>query len=83
MSETPDLPDFTRAQFDSGDPPECDLILKGGITSGVVYAYAILQIATKYRTFRDHGQAGRRARKADPHRAYVPLRAEQQFPDPS
>lgn len=49
MSDTPDLPDFTRAQFDLTDPPECDLILKGGITSGVVYPYAILQIATKYR----------------------------------
>lgn len=29
--------------------PECDLIMKGGITSGVVYPHAIRRIATKYR----------------------------------
>lgn len=30
-------------------PPECDLIMKGGITSGVVYPHAIGKIAEKYR----------------------------------
>lgn len=29
--------------------PECDLIMKGGITSGVVYPHAIQKVASKYR----------------------------------
>lgn len=29
--------------------PECDLIMKGGITSGVVYPHAIVKVADKYR----------------------------------
>ncbi len=33
---------------------ECDLIMKGGVTSGVVYPYAILELARKYR-FRSIG----------------------------
>lgn len=45
----PPLPTFAAAQFELSQPPECDLVMKGGITSGVVYPYAILQIATKYR----------------------------------
>lgn len=48
------LPDYTADQFALRDPPECDLILKGGITSGIVYPYAILELATKYR-FRSLG----------------------------
>ncbi|AOH85780.1 hypothetical protein AWL63_19335 [Sphingomonas panacis] len=44
-----ELPTFTAEQFALGAPPECDMIMKGGITSGVVYPYAVLQIATKYR----------------------------------
>lgn len=28
---------------------ECDMIMKGGVTSGIVYPYAVLEIATKYR----------------------------------
>lgn len=28
---------------------DCDLIMKGGVTSGVVYPYAILELARKYR----------------------------------
>nr|WP_294814705.1 patatin-like phospholipase family protein [uncultured Sphingomonas sp.] len=44
-----ELPSFEAAQFALVDPPECDMIMKGGITSGVVYPYAVLQIATKYR----------------------------------
>lgn len=44
-----ELPTFTADQFDLKSPPECDMIMKGGITSGVVYPYAVLQIATRYR----------------------------------
>ncbi|MBG0775738.1 MAG: patatin-like phospholipase family protein [Desulfovibrionaceae bacterium] len=32
-----------------GDKPFCDLVMKGGITSGVVYPRAILELARKYR----------------------------------
>lgn len=28
---------------------ECDLVMKGGVTSGVVYPYAIVEVARKYR----------------------------------
>jgi predicted acylesterase/phospholipase RssA len=31
------------------DPQECDLVMKGGVTSGVVYPPAILELAKKYR----------------------------------
>jgi predicted acylesterase/phospholipase RssA len=43
-------------QADAFAAPEeqCDIIMKGGITSGVVYPYAILEIARKYR-FRSIG----------------------------
>ena len=54
MSGTADLPAFDAEQFRLADPPECDIIMKGGITSGIVYPYAILEIATKYR-FRSLG----------------------------
>lgn len=43
------LPDFEVAQFDLTDAPECDMVMKGGVTSGIVYPYAILQIATQFR----------------------------------
>lgn len=43
------LPEFTKEQFELDGAPECDMIMKGGITSGIVYPYAVLQIATKYR----------------------------------
>ena len=33
----------------SGPPTECDVIMKGGITSGVVYPLTICKLATKYR----------------------------------
>lgn len=36
------------------NPPECDLVMKGGITSGIVYPYAIMELAGKYR-FRSIG----------------------------
>ena len=29
--------------------PECDLIMKGGITSGVVYPFAVTGLAERYR----------------------------------
>ena len=48
------LPDYAEEQFDLLHPPECDMVMKGGITSGIVYPYAILEIATKYR-FRSLG----------------------------
>jgi predicted acylesterase/phospholipase RssA len=46
--------DYTAADFvlkpgDDGAIPECDLVMKGGITSGVVYPFAILELARKYR----------------------------------
>jgi predicted acylesterase/phospholipase RssA len=48
------LPVYCRQDFDIDDQLECDMIMKGGITSGIVYPYAILEIATKYR-FRSLG----------------------------
>lgn len=48
-AETVVLPDFTASDFQIDSPPECDMIMKGGVTSGIVYPYAVLQIATKYR----------------------------------
>lgn len=50
----PLLPDYSEKDFRLTDAPECDVIMKGGITSGVVYPYAMLEIATKYR-FRSLG----------------------------
>lgn len=50
------------AAFEAGafklrdDPDECDLVMKGGITSGVVYPNAILELARQYR-FRSIGGA--------------------------
>lgn len=51
--------DYAAGQFelkpgDDGRVPECDLVMKGGITSGVVYPFAILELAKKYR-FRNVG----------------------------
>jgi hypothetical protein len=54
VSEPPALPQFDADQFKLTDGPECDIIMKGGITSGIVYPYAILELATKYR-FRSLG----------------------------
>jgi hypothetical protein len=47
--DEPYLPDYEAKQFALADPPECDMVMKGGITSGIVYPYAVLEIATKYR----------------------------------
>ncbi|HYO70713.1 MAG TPA: patatin-like phospholipase family protein [Archangium sp.] len=44
---------FSNAQYQ--DPPkQCDLIMKGGVTSGVVYPRAVLELARRYR-FRSVG----------------------------
>lgn len=40
----------TAAQFAlPADAPQCDLVLKGGVTSGIVYPRAILEVAQQYR----------------------------------
>ena len=53
MSEPTDLPRYENTQFEN-PTLECDAIMKGGVTSGIVYPYAILEIATRYR-FRSLG----------------------------
>ena len=53
MSEPTDLPRYEPSQFEN-PTLECDAIMKGGVTSGIVYPYAILEIATCYR-FRSLG----------------------------
>lgn len=40
----------------SGPPTECDLVMKGGITSGVIYPLAVVELAKRYR-FRSIGGA--------------------------
>ena len=57
----PDLP--AMSSFDLSDPTsyaapplECDLVMKGGITSGLVYPLAAARLATRYR-FRNVGGA--------------------------
>lgn len=49
MSEQAKLPRYTAADFAKPDLVDCDMIMKGGITSGVVYPYAVLEIATRHR----------------------------------
>lgn len=54
---SPAKAEFKATDFElpDGDAPgECDLVLKGGVTSGVVYPYAILELARRYR-FRSVG----------------------------
>ncbi|VAW01213.1 RpoH suppressor, partial [hydrothermal vent metagenome] len=55
MNNPEDGPENTKltgygadAFHDVDKKSECDLIMKGGITSGVVYPYAITEIAKKY-----------------------------------
>lgn len=50
---TEPLPRYTAEMFNNPDK-ECDIVMKGGITSGVVYPYAILELARGYR-FRSIG----------------------------
>lgn len=45
-----------EARADDGRPRECDLVLKGGVTSGVVYPSAIAAIAARF-TLRNIGGA--------------------------
>jgi predicted acylesterase/phospholipase RssA len=45
-----------RAEHFATPTRECDLIMKGGVTSGLVYPYAILELAQDYR-FRSIGGA--------------------------
>ena len=52
--EASELPTYAAEDFALTDPPECDMIMKGGVTSGIVYPYAVLEIATAYR-FRSLG----------------------------
>jgi hypothetical protein len=40
--------------IDSGSTADCDIVMKGGITSGVVYPAAVVELAKKYR-FRNIG----------------------------
>ena len=43
-------PRYTEADFDMAHvDKQCDLVMKGGVTSGVVYPYAVLQLAQEYR----------------------------------
>ncbi len=49
------VPDYREYDFTNPAPAhQCDLVMKGGITSGVVYPPALLRLATKYR-FRSIG----------------------------
>ena len=43
-----------RSSSDAPPTLECDIVMKGGITSGVVYPLAVVELATKYR-FRNIG----------------------------
>ena len=60
MAQTVPLFAYTAADFQAKPDPNyqngCDLVMKGGITSGVVYPYAILELAKAYR-FRSIGGA--------------------------
>jgi hypothetical protein len=57
MSETQHEPDRPDSQARTASTQaECDLVLKGGITSGIVYPSAITALATHYR-FRSIGGA--------------------------
>lgn len=42
-------PIYTDADFIKDDLRRCDLVMKGGIASGVVYPPAIIELATRYR----------------------------------
>jgi hypothetical protein len=54
--EHPDATGEADTSTEDGGPNECDLVLKGGITSGLVYPYALLELAKAYR-FRSIGGA--------------------------
>ena len=47
---TPPLPpEFTANDFPDEPELQCDIVMKGGITSGVVYPLAVCELATTYR----------------------------------
>ena len=41
--------DFTADDFPGEPELQCDIVMKGGITSGVVYPLAVCELATTYR----------------------------------
>ena len=45
----PGSSDFTAADFPADPELHCDIVMKGGITSGVVYPLAVCELATTYR----------------------------------
>jgi predicted acylesterase/phospholipase RssA len=53
MRDDQELPVYTADMFAS-PTDECDIVMKGGVTSGIVYPYAILELARRYR-FRSVG----------------------------
>lgn len=53
MRDDQELPVYTAEMFAS-PADECDIVMKGGVTSGIVYPYAILELARRYR-FRSVG----------------------------
>jgi len=53
MSETVAVQSVEKPDF-SNPSKECDLVMKGGVTSGIIYPPAILKLATQYR-FRNIG----------------------------
>jgi predicted acylesterase/phospholipase RssA len=53
MRDDQDFPVYTADMFAS-PADECDIVMKGGVTSGIVYPYAILELARRYR-FRSIG----------------------------
>jgi hypothetical protein len=40
---------FTAASFPANPDLECDIVMKGGITSGVIYPLAVCELAQTYR----------------------------------
>jgi predicted acylesterase/phospholipase RssA len=48
MSDTPVADLLGQADFDA-PPSECDMVMKGGITSGVIYPLAVCQLAHRHR----------------------------------
>ena len=40
---------FTAASFPASPDLECDIVMKGGITSGVIYPLAVCELAQTYR----------------------------------
>ena len=45
----PELPDYQTSDFDSPSAGPCDLILEGGVASGAVHPYVVLELARRHR----------------------------------